>query len=306
MWQQRYKIATPGEENISTGIELTNVPADDILWEGSDSPEDSIFGTRPSVSVEYLGSTQPFREDSTDGYPLIGITPHERTTTRVPEGECSSEEPIAGAADDQFAFQVWKEFSGFDDEWSEIGDCNFCWKHKVCCVVWLAFLLLLCVICLLILPRPVQYCVQFTFDDENALNKVLGDVGQFNLKITNPNFIPVSLKGFEINAHYGGDNESKQLINVARSEYSIGPKNTLSTTNETYVFAQDSTDVVPIGALSSCSGGYRIDLTYDLVTSFQGCLSPFMCKSEIVLKSSYVNNCLKEDEWVCTKFHILG
>jgi len=189
---------------------------------------------------------------------------------------------------------------------SDVGDCYFIWKHKKCCFLCFVFLLLLLSLFLILIPRPLHLCINFTFDDEKGIYKVLGDEGYFHLKITNPNNIPVSLSEFEINAYYGGVDEVKKVINVERSDYSIGAKNTFKTANETYVFAQNSTDVVPVAALDSCSFGYRTDLTYDVVASFKGCFMPFLCKSRIVLKSSYVNNCLEDDEWVCTKFNILG
>jgi len=226
-------------------------------------------------------------------------TPGEANTLGVREGEVSSqEEPTLLEYDLQ-------DFMDWDEDIDNIGDCYFIWKHKKCFFLCFVFLLLLIFACLLFAPRPLHLCINFTFDDENVIYKGFGDEGNFDLKITNPNYIPVSLHGFEINAYYRGVADVKEVISVERSDYSIGALKTFNINNETYFFAQNSTDVVPVAALDSCSAGYRTDLTYDLVTTFEGCLS-FMCKSGIILKSSYVNHCLEEDGWMCTEFDILG
>jgi len=239
-------------------------------------------------------------------------TPGDGNTQGGQEGEVSSqgqEDPTPGGfvapwVDDFQEFMDWDE--DIDNiQRSDIGDCHFIWKHKKCCFICSVFLFFLILICLLLAPRPLHLCINFSFDDEKAIDKVFGDVGNFDLKITNPNYVPVSLHGFAINAYYGGVADGKEVINVERSDYSIGAQHTFNTNNETYFFAQKSTDVVPLAALDSCSAGYRTDMTYDLVTTFKGCLS-FMCKNSIVLKSSYVNHCLEEDGWFCTKLDILG
>jgi len=240
-----------------------------------------------------------------------GYTPGEGTTQGGPQGEVSSQEdPIPGGFVAPWVDDV-QEIMDLDEDIdkiqrSDIGDCNFVWKHKKCCFLCSVFLFFLIIICLLLAPRPLHLCINFSFDDENAIDKVFGDAGNFDLKITNPNYVPVSLHGFAINAYYGGVADVKELINVERSDYSIGAQHTFNTNNETYFFAQNSTDVVPLAALDSCSAGYRTDLTYDLVTTFKGCFMSFMCKNSIVLKSSYVNHCLEEDGWMCNEFDILG
>jgi len=305
---RRTSLATPGDENMSTRIELTNMPLDGGKFDSSDSQEEGLWN-KPTGIAEHFGQIQDWREDSTDGLEVIGTakpTPLIGTTAGSPEGEYSFREQSPSVVEEPYLMDEFKEFSDFVNNKSEIGDCNFCWRHKVCCFVCLIFLLVLSVILLVVIPRPLQYCVAFSFDDQNAMNKVSGDEGHFDMQIKNRNFIPVSIQEFEINTYYGGVNEVQQLINVPSSDYSIGAKNTLSTNNRTYVFAQDSTDVVPAATLRSCSEGNRVDLTYHIVTSFKGCLMPFICKSGIVLESSYVNRCLEDNYWECTDFGILG
>merc|ERR1719233_662428 len=275
-------------------------------------------GSRPKLSfVQELSETeesiQIFGKPDKSLPPMQtqGYTPGGGTTQGGPEGEVSSqEEPTPGGivapwVDDFQGMLDWDE--DIDDlQRNDIGDCNFIWKHKKCCFICSVFLFFLIFICLLLAPRPLDLCINFSFDDETAIGKVFGDAGNFELKITNPNYVPVSLHGFAINAYYGGVADVKEVINVERSDYSIGAQHTFNTNNETYFFAQNSTDVVPLAALDSCSAGYRTDLTYDLVTTFKGCFMSFMCKNSIVLKSSYVNHCLEEDGWMCTEFDILG
>jgi len=238
-------------------------------------------------------------------------TPGEGTTQGGPEGEVSSQEDLTPGGFVAPWVDDFQEFMDLDEDIDniqrrDIGDCYFIWKHKKCCFLCSVFLFFLIFTCLLLAPRPLHLCMNFSFDDENAIDKVFGDVGNFDLKITNPNYVPVSLHGFAINAYYGGVADVKELISVERSDYSIGAQYTFNSNNEKYFFAQNSTDVVPLAALDSCSAGYRTDLTYDLVTTFKGCFMSLMCKNSIVLKSSYVNHCLEEDSWMCTEFDILG
>jgi len=300
-------LATPG----NGGIELTDIRGN--VREDSFSAE----GTRHSiVNMNFSRDISESSEASIQVYEKNHTTPVEFAT---PDGitggghagESSNEEPITGGLAVEQWVDDYKEFSDLDEEMdkiqkSDIGDCYYCWKHKKCCCFFVVFLVLFLLACFIILPRPLHLCVTFSFDDKNAIDRVPGDEGHFDLTITNPNYIPVSIHEFEINAYYGGVAEKREVINVARSDYSIGAKNTLKTNNKTYVYAENLAGTVPIAALDGCSMGARADMTYDLVASFKGCLMPFLCKSGIVLEKSYVNSCLKDDDWMCTDFEILG
>jgi len=303
------QLETPG----IGGIELTDVRENNFQYEDSFSD----LGTKPSVvNMSFAQDSYESSEASVEVYeqphaaPMKYVTPMEGTTGGGIGGEATFEEPTPGGLVDHWMGEL-DEFGDLDKDInniqkSDIGDCHFCWKHKKCCCFFGIFLLLLLLLCLIFLPKPLHLCVAFTFDDKNAIDKVPGDKGHFDLTITNPNYIPVSIHGFKINAYYGGVADEREVINVARSDYSIGAKNTLKTNNKTYVYAENSARAVPIAALDGCSMGNRAGLTYDLVVSFKGCLMPFLCKSGIVLETSYVNNCLREDEWMCTEFEILG
>jgi len=299
-------LVTPGNGAIEL-VDINNTQYED-------SPSLEAVGRKHSVSDIYLAvesseaSLEVYEKPHTT--PMEYVTPMDGTAGRGHDGESSLEieKPTPGELVDGWMDDL--EFSDLERDIdkiqkSDIGDCHFCWKHKRCCGFLSIFLLLLLLACLILIPRPLNLCVTFSFDDENAIDKIPGDEGLFDLKIANPNYIPVSIHGFEINAYYGDVAEEKEVINVARSDFSIGAKNTLETNNKTYVYAENSTVAVPIAAVHSCSMGARADLTYNLIASFKACLS-FVCKSGIVLETSYVNNCLRKDEWMCTGFKILG
>jgi len=310
------KLATPGSE----AIELTDIRGN---VQNNYQSDDSIsIGCTRQSSVVNMGFAHDVYESSDASLEVYGkphmtpkkyVTPTDGTTGGA-EGESSLEEATPGEMGNEW-MDDFKEYDALDEDLdedidqiqkSDIGDCYICWKHKKCCGCLGICLLLLFLVGVIVLPKPLRLCVALSFDDENAMDKVPGDEGHFELEITNPNYIPVSINGFGISAYYGGVEEEKEVINVARSDYAIGAKNTLKTSNKTYVYAPNSAGAVPIAVLDSCSGGFRADLTYDLVASFKGCMMPFMCKSGIVLETSYVNSCLEEDEWVCTEFNILG
>lgn len=307
--KQSNKLATPGNDAIELadirGNVQNNYQSDDSFSrEGSvvhmQFTQDMSEGSQASVHVYEKSYPTPMKY----------VTPMDGTTGGT-RGESSLEEPTPGGLVNQWMDDL-KEFDGVEQDIdqiqkSDIGDCYLCWKHKKCCCCFgTCLLLLLVAVCAFVLPQPLHLCISLSFDDENAMDKVPGDEGQFDLEITNPNYLPVNIHGFEINAYYGGVTVENEVINIPRSDYSIGAKNTFKTKNKTYVYSPNSAYPVPIAALDGCSGGFRAALTYDLVASFKGCMMSFMCKSGIVFETSYVNSCLEEDERVCTEFDILG
>jgi len=320
-------LATPGYGAIeladiksndtqnNVAIELADIRSNDT--QNNLEAKDSFSEEESGQSIVNMNFDQEFSASVEAGFQVYEkpnttyVTPMDGTTGGGLAGENTFEEPTPGGSADQW-LDDFREFGDLDGDIdkiqnkNDIGDCYYCWKHKKCFCFFGIFLLLLLFTCLILLPKPLHLCVTFSFDDKNAIDKVPGDEGHFELTIKNPNYIPVSVQGFEISAYYGGVAEKKRVINVARSDYSIGSKTTLRSNNKTYVYAENSPGIVPFAALNGCSMGARAGLTYDLVASFKGCLMPFLCKSGIVLETPYINNCQRDHDWMCTEFEILG
>lgn len=180
------------------------------------------------------------------------------------------------------------------------GDCDRVYVHRFALMFCTFSLLALFVVCFIFYPDPVELCLNLSLDDEDIMGKGLHDKGSYQLNITNPNSVDVHIHDLEITAYYGGVAEENGLLNTEKMDYHIPAHGTLSK-NQTYTFAQNCTDAVPIATLNGCFNGYRAYIIYEIVTSFKACVLSFICHEGIVSKSDYKSDCTGGNEMVCTE-----
>jgi len=198
------------------------------------------------------------------------------------------------------------EFDPFSSEdYHTKGDCAIVntTRRRWCCIilnllVWAAF-----VSCFIFYPHSVELCLRLSFEDWDIADKLSGDKGRYELKISNPNYLDVDIKGLEIKAYYGGVAEANGIININRTDYSIPGHSSHSLTNQTFNFTQDCTAVISPMTLNSCSKGYRAFVDFQLEYTYTGCVFKIICPNRIVFESTYESTC-PEDEWVCTKLKV--
>jgi len=185
------------------------------------------------------------------------------------------------------------------------GDCAIMntTRRRCCCIilnllVWAAFFS-----CFIFYPHPVEVCLRLSFEDWDIADKLSGDKGRYELKISNPNYLDVDIKGLEINAYYGGVAEANGFININRTDYSITGHSSYNLTNQTFKFTQDCTAVISQTTLNSCSKEYRKFVDFQLEYAYTGCVFKNLCPNRIVFESTYESTC-PEDSWVCTKLKV--
>jgi len=217
-----------------------------------------------------------------------GVEISTRSTNATPGGEASSEISDHGADDTSEELLADK-----------YGDCDLLYPYRILLTLCTLSLLALLVLCFIFYPKPVELCLKLSLDDEEIVEKVLDDEGNYKLNLTNPNSIDVDIHGLEISAYYGGVAEENWLLNAEKMDYHIPAHSTL-TSDHTYTFTQDCTAAVPLTTLNGCIKGYRTHIAFEIVTSFKACLLSFVCHEGIVSKSHYKSYC-PEDEMVCTE-----
>jgi len=191
----------------------------------------------------------------------------------------------------------WLQMEGGGVQKKE-GDCDRIYPYRICLSLCTTSLMALFIVCFIFYPKPVELCLKLSLDDEDIMEKVLDDTGNYKLSFTNPNSLDVDIYGLEISAYYEGVTEENRLLNARKMDYHISAHSTLRS-NHTYTFTQDCTATVPIATLHGCYTGYRSHITYDMVTSFKACVLSFVCHEGIVSKFRYKSNC-PEEEMVCT------
>jgi len=222
----------------------------------------------------------------------VGDTPGEQHET--PGDDPSQAETPGGDEPSQMSSQ--EEFNK-----TLKGSKNFCRYGS--CMFWY-FLLVLCCICFFLVPRHLEICLRFSFDNDDIAEKLLGDEGQFELEVKNTNFLPVNIFDLDIIA-YSDDSQDAVMNVVQKPDYFINPK-TSSFINGTYVFAQNASAFVTNANAYCCSQGLRTELEFNLRFSFKGCLFSFMCMSEVVSEVTFFSDCPGHDEWGCTGFDLLS
>jgi len=231
-----------------------------------------------------------------------GPTPGEKLTS---DDEAKSElSPFSqpsdpDSEDDPFVFE--------DYQTKSIGDCAKLnsKRRRWCCIICNFFALATFVCCFIFYPHSVELCLRFSFEDWDIADKLSGEKGRYELRISNPNTLAVNIQGLEINAYYGNITEENGIINTNRTDYYIPGHSSYNLTNQTFKFTQDCTAVISPTTLNSCSKSYRAFVDFQLVSAYTGCVLEILCQSGIVFESTYESTC-PEDEWVCTKLKVFS
>jgi len=240
--------------------------------------EDNVTAGNQEYEASSASSTGP-----TPGLEMVILS-----TNATPSGEGSS---IVFESDDTNIELLHKKG----------GDCGRIYPYRICLSLCILIALALFILCFIYYPKPLQLCLKLSLDEE-IMENVFDDVGNYKLNITNPNSIDVDIHGLEISAYYGGVAEENWLLNSEMMDYHIPSHSTVSS-NHTYTFIQNCTAAVPITTLDGCYAGYRAYITFDIVTSFKACILSCLCHEGIVSKSQYESNC-PEDDMVCTDLEL--
>jgi len=182
------------------------------------------------------------------------------------------------------------------------GHCHRLYRYWYCCSFCTLSLWTIFILCVIFFSQQVELCLKLHLDDKDIMQKVLNDEGRWGMNVINPNNIDVYIYGLAIKAYYGGVQDENLFLQTDKRDFHI-PAHGKHSSNQSYIFVENSTAAVSIQTFTECSMGYRASLTFDMVTSFEACVLKFVCRGMMVKESVYRSNC-SDDEMVCTKLEI--